>query len=86
MVKLGKETSTNFTTNPEVASNTGHMLLMGTDGLFAHLGARGVAILDTLAMLNIPHLWKKVDQITEANDLAVSIYGHKIRLLSIYMF
>lgn len=45
---------------------------MGSDGLFKPLVGRGSAVLDALAALHLPHVWRKIDQIGEAKDLAVS--------------
>lgn len=49
------------------------MLLMGSDGLFKPLVGRGSSVLDALAALHLPHVWRKIDQIGEAKDLAVGL-------------
>lgn len=44
---------------------------MGFNGLFIPLTSRGIALIDASNSLCVPHVWKKVDQINEAKDLAV---------------
>lgn len=55
----------------DASKSPGQMLLMGFNGLFEKLQVEGSQLTTTLCALNIPPLWKKIDQLKEANMLTV---------------
>ena len=57
----------------DASKSPGQMLLMGFNGLFEKLQVEGSQLTTTLCALNTPSLWKKVDQLREANMLTVSV-------------
>ncbi|XP_034948666.1 serine/threonine-protein kinase SMG1 isoform X2 [Chelonus insularis] len=57
----------------------GQMLLMGFNGLFEKLHVEGNTLITSLATLDIPTCWKKIDQIREAKEIAVPIFHENAR-------
>ena len=50
----------------------GQMLLMGFNGLFTKLNTDFTSMLEAVALLAVPDVWRKVDVVKEAKSLQVS--------------
>ncbi|CAK9817618.1 Serine/threonine-protein kinase SMG1 [Anthophora quadrimaculata] len=61
--------------NQDEALTPGQMLLMGFNGLFEKLQMEGNALIATLSTLEIPHSWRKIDQIREAKEMSAPIFN-----------
>lgn len=57
----------------------GQMLLMGFNGLFDKLQVESTTLITTLASLDVPTCWKKIDQLREAKTLAAPIFSEQTR-------
>lgn len=60
-----------LTTAPEHEGQSGRMLLMGFNGLFAVVELRARELADHLAV-PVPQVWRKIDQISDAMHMSVS--------------
>lgn len=56
----------------DTSKSPGQMLLMGFNGLFEKLQVEGGQLTTALCSLNVPSVWKKIDQLKESNTLTVS--------------
>ncbi|KOC68709.1 Serine/threonine-protein kinase SMG1 [Habropoda laboriosa] len=61
--------------NQDEALTPGQMLLMGFNGLFEKLQMEGNGLIATLSTLEIPHSWRKIDQIREAKEMSAPIFN-----------
>ena len=57
-------------------------MLMGFDGLFTRLESDFAEVLDSVAMLDVPTVWRKVDTVREAKSMQVrGMYKNMIAFL-----
>lgn len=59
----------------------GQMLLMGFNGLFDKLQVDSHNLISTLASIETPSCWKKIDQFKDAKSLAAPVFNKKTRSL-----
>lgn len=60
-----------LTTTPDHEGQSGRMLLMGFNGLFAAVELRARELADHLA-IPVPQAWRKIDHISDAMHMSVS--------------
>ncbi|GFO31315.1 serine/threonine-protein kinase smg1, partial [Plakobranchus ocellatus] len=65
---------------------SGQMLLMGFDGLFTRLESDFAEVLDSVALLDVPIVWKKVDTVREAKSMQLSNFSSATRPLLVNLF
>lgn len=63
----------------DASKSPGQMLLMGFNGLFEKLQVEGSQLTTALCSLNVPSVWKKIDQLKESNTLTALILNENTR-------